>query len=103
MAKMTAARVERWHKDLAKARELVAKTSRDVGNAKLTTSGSIYSNVIHVGGSIAPVLTGLESLTSEDVQRSGIERIKQIVVEAAERRKAAKAAKEAERAAVGAA
>lgn len=96
MAKMTKARVDRWNKDLRKAAELVRKTSQDVGSAKLTTSGSIYSGLIEVGHSLAPVVASLEIATSDD---SGVERIRKTVVDAADQRKAAKAAKDAEKAA----
>jgi len=96
MAKMTQARVDRWQKDLAKADELVRKTSQDVGNAKLTTSGSIYSGLIDVGHALAPVVANLDAVTSDD---SGVARVRKVVVDAAQRRKDAKAAKDAEKAA----
>lgn len=99
MAKMTKARVDRWQKDLDKAASLVRKTMIDVGGAKLTTSGSVYSNLIDLGGSLTPVLNNLELATSDQLERSAIARIRSVVVEAAERRKQAKAAKDAEKAA----
>lgn len=99
MAKMTAARVERWQKDLAKANELIARTQRDIGSAKLTTSGSIYSNLIDIGGALVPATRNLDSILLHDPAHSSLHRIRLAVNEAAERRKAAKAAKEAEKAA----
>lgn len=98
MAKMTQARVDRWNKDLSKALELARKTSIDVGNAKLTTSGLVYSNLIDIGTALTPVLNSLEGLTHEHPGRNPIASIRRFVVEAAERRKQAKAAKDAEKA-----
>lgn len=99
MAKMTAARVERWQKDLAKARELMGRTQRDIGSAKLTTTGTVYSNLIDLGGALIPALNNLDSIVLEDVQQSALHRIRLAVGKAAQDRKDAKAAKDAEKAA----
>lgn len=87
MAKMTGARVERWQKDLDKALQLIKRVSRDLGDAKLTTEGGVYSNVIDSAGALVIAEQSLESLVSGDRERSGIERIRQIVFAAAASRK----------------
>lgn len=101
MAKMTAARVERWQKDLAKANQLIARTARDIGSAKLTTSGSVYSNLINLGGHLVPAMSNLDSIVLEDVEQSALHRVRLVVAQAADTRKLAKAAKDAERVAAG--
>lgn len=95
MAKMTQARVDRWQKDLEKAAQLVRKTAQDVGSAKLTTSGSIYSQLVELGGLLVPMLNGLDGLTAADQDRSPLHRARTIVRRAADERKARRAAKAA--------
>lgn len=99
MAKMTAARVERWNKDLTKALSLIQRVHDDLGDAKLNTSGGNYSDVIDIGGSLVPAIRNLTSLTSDGLADSAIARIKARVAEAAEQRKRAKAEREAAKAA----
>lgn len=99
MAKMTQARVERWQKDLSKAEELVRKTMQDVGAAKLTTSGSIYSSLVDLGGQLIPALNALDGLTATDQDRSPLHRVRNTVARLAQERKDRAAAKAAEKAA----
>lgn len=101
MAKMTQARVDRWQKDLDKAEALVRKTMQDVGSAKLTTSGSIYSALVDLGGQLIPALNALDGLTAVDQDRSPLHRVRNIVARLAQERKDRKAAKDAEKAAAG--
>lgn len=92
MAKMTVARAKRWDTDLKKAAELISRTQRDVGDAKLTTTGGPNQRVIAVGASLAFTQTQIgDARGATQGLVAGLERAAAERKEAAARKAAEKA------------
>lgn len=97
MAKMTGARVERWQKKLDKSLALILEVQEDLGDAKLATKDDgVYRAIVDLGKELVPAMQKLDELTSPEIGLSPIERVRRMVIEAANKRKEAKLRKQSE-------
>lgn len=94
MAKMTPARVRKWHKDFEKAAELIKRALHDIGDAKLTTPGTPnHARVIDIGLTAANIESDLSAASANTtVLLEELEAAAQARKDEQERRAAAKAA-----------